>query len=418
MRLKSFAALMAVTLLFAGTGQALAYSETVIHKFCTGECHDGAPPVWTLTRDSSGNLYGATDDGKNGRDQGTIFKLVPSGAHWRPQVLYRFRGLAHVEPRTGVILDVNGNIYSVARDQIFELTPGTSGGEWTLTRLYKFCHHLRCTGLSRPISSLTYVGEASGQPYDGVSALYGTTEQGGAQNSGVIYQLQPNQGTWSLRVLHNFCGGTCSDGMSPAGDIIATQDALYGVTGWGGNVSACGSGLGCGVVYQLSPKRTRGGSAWKQTILHRFCVDSTCSDGFFPFGITLDTSGSIIGTAEAGGTSDEGVIYKLIPHGRNSAYSVLHSFCSACGETIEPSSAPTIDGAGSIFGNANLEPGAVYKFDGSTMTTLHQFCSLPQCRDGEYPVGGLVLDPAGNLFGVTIGGGGNNDSGTVFEIKP
>lgn len=48
-------------------------------------------------------------------------------------------------------------------------------------------------------------------------------------------------------------------------------------------------------------------------------------------------------------------------------------------------------------------------------TVLYSFCSLPHCADGQFPVAGLVMDKAGNLYGVTPEGGEFN-AGVVFEL--
>jgi uncharacterized repeat protein (TIGR03803 family) len=48
-------------------------------------------------------------------------------------------------------------------------------------------------------------------------------------------------------------------------------------------------------------------------------------------------------------------------------------------------------------------------------TVLHSFNS--NTKDGYDPVGGLIFDAAGNLYGTTEGGG-DFDSGTVFELTP
>ena len=48
-------------------------------------------------------------------------------------------------------------------------------------------------------------------------------------------------------------------------------------------------------------------------------------------------------------------------------------------------------------------------------TVLHSFPS--QSGDGSLPLGGLVLDKQGNLYGTTASGGANN-AGTVFELTP
>jgi uncharacterized repeat protein (TIGR03803 family) len=45
---------------------------------------------------------------------------------------------------------------------------------------------------------------------------------------------------------------------------------------------------------------------------------------------------------------------------------------------------------------------------------LYSFINPP---DGVYPSGGLIFDAAGNLYGMTQGGGTYNH-GTVFELTP
>jgi uncharacterized repeat protein (TIGR03803 family) len=59
------------------------------------------------------------------------------------------------------------------------------------------------------------------------------------------------------------------------------------------------------------------------------------------------------------------------------------------------------------------------------LTTLHSFCSLPDCADGQAPVGQLVQATNGNFYGTTLAGGAAGSSctsvigcGTVFEITP
>lgn len=57
-----------------------------------------------------------------------------------------------------------------------------------------------------------------------------------------------------------------------------------------------------------------------------------------------------------------------------------------------------------------------------TLTTLYNFCSLPNCADGEVPRTPLIQARNGNLYGVTSGGGGSTNCysgcGTVFELSP
>lgn len=113
------------------------------------------------------------------------------------------------------------------------------------------------------------------------------------------------------------------------------------------------------------------------------------------------------------------------------SFRVLHRFCSACDEGDSPAEL-IIDTAGNLFGVAiqggdiNDCPltqegcGTVFELSPSgsrwTYRVLHTFCSLADCVDGGAPVGSLVIDENGNLYGVTSGAG-NGGAGTVYELK-
>jgi len=83
---------------------------------------------------------------------------------------------------------------------------------------------------------------------------------------------------------------------------------------------------------------------------------------------------------------------------------------------------------GNLYGvtntGGNSNGGIFFKITpNGTLTTLYNFCSLPNCADGEYPVGGaLALGTDGNFYGTTDRGGTvvNNGCplgcGTVFKI--
>ena len=51
----------------------------------------------------------------------------------------------------------------------------------------------------------------------------------------------------------------------------------------------------------------------------------------------------------------------------------------------------------------------------TTFHTLYDFGSTS--TDGSEPLGGLVMDSAGNLYGTTFGGG-DNSYGSVFQLSP
>lgn len=62
--------------------------------------------------------------------------------------------------------------------------------------------------------------------------------------------------------------------------------------------------------------------------------------------------------------------------------------------------------------------GGIYKISPpGVITTLHTFCSLSNCEDGELPYAGLTLATDGNFYGTTSRGGANGN-GTIFRITP
>jgi len=90
---------------------------TQLHAFTPGADSQAPVPVGALTRDTQGNLYGATAFG--GRyNFGSIFKLTASGIEG---ILHSFDPSAGdgYEPNTGVTIDSEGNLYG---------TTGLGGG--------------------------------------------------------------------------------------------------------------------------------------------------------------------------------------------------------------------------------------------------------------------------------------------------
>jgi uncharacterized repeat protein (TIGR03803 family) len=101
---------------------------------------------------------------------------------------------------------------------------------------------------------------------------------------------------------------------------------------------------------------------------------------------------------------------------------VLRSFDGTDGKII--SGNVILDAAGNLYGTAELggtyNCGTVFELTpeaGGSWT--HKLLHIFNCTDGSAPVGGLILDAAGNLYGTTyFGGNGTFGQGTVFEITP
>lgn len=292
------------------------WKEGVLHKFTYGA--DGAFPSGDLTMDAAGNLYGTTQIGGNltactsgfGNGCGVAFKLTHTASGWRYFVLRQFQGNNGKFPNGGLVMDAAGN-------------------------------------------------------------LYGTTQAGGSNAQGVVFELTPTaSGQWNEKVLLNFT----TEGTPTVGLVIDASGNLYGTTGYfGGGCPQHGS---CGTVFELSPS----GSTWTETILHTFAGENT-GDGAYPRYLTL-AGGNIYGTTGFGGGSQTdtcvlnggcGVVFELTPSSGGWNESVLNSF------------------------NAGT--------------------------DGWNPSSGVAVDASGNIFGTTWIGGTTTSScpsgcGTVFEIKP
>lgn len=280
-----------------GSGRA----ETVLYTFTGGA--DGASPHGGLVADAVGNLYGTTyggglSGGCNGYGCGVVFKV---GAAGNETVIYTFAGPPDgAFPIGALILDSAGNVYGTTTaggvsggcfgygcGVVFQVSP--SGTE---TVLFTFTG-----GLDGGFPGGDLVRDADGN-------LYGTTVYGGGTpcsdglGCGVVFKLDPQA---NETVLHSFSGG--SDGAFANAGL--TRDAggnLYGTTIEGGDLS-CGSGLGCGTVFKLSP-------TGNETVLHNFTGGA---DGALPQGGLVSYRGYLYGTTTSGGTYGLGVAFRLKP---------------------------------------------------------------------------------------------------------
>ena len=164
-----------------------------------------------------------------------------------------------------------------------------------------------------------------------------------------------------------------------------------------------GGTSGQGVVYKLSK------SGFK--VLHSFAGGTT--DGCFPWGsVAMDKGGNLYGTATGCGSSNDGVVWKLSKTGKQT---VLHSFAGSDGNL--PEAGVVMDAKGNLYGDTSgggaNGRGTVYELKKGKVTLLHSFTG----SDGQTPVGGVILDAKGNLYG-TAEGGGTGSNGTVWSLTP
>jgi uncharacterized repeat protein (TIGR03803 family) len=242
---------------------------------------------------------------------------------------------------------------------------------------------------------------------DSQGNLYGTT-YGDRVHFGTVYQLAPNSdGTWTRSLLYTFMGG--ADGRNPVEGLV--RDAagnLYGTTPIDG-------ASGQGTVFEVSP--ASGG--WTEKILYSF---TGADDGAIPYStLSMDAAGNLYGTTSQGGSTGNGVVYKLTPGSNGWTESVLYAFNGA-NDGSWPNGPLTFDQYGNLYGTTTQAGadgwGTVYKLtptqNGWQASVLYSFTGA---EDGSDPESGVLRDRNGVLYGTT-NGGGTGEAGTVFQLRP
>jgi uncharacterized repeat protein (TIGR03803 family) len=134
------------------------------------------------------------------------------------------------------------------------------------------------------------------------------------------------------------------------------------------------------------------------------------SDGSNPeSGLTLATDGNFYGTTLSGGTSNNGVLFKITPSG---VYTVLHEFAGGT-DGAAPYAPPIEASDDSLYGTTSGTSGAstVYKYSQGIISTIYSFDQA----HGQSVIGALVQASDGNLYGTAEFGGANN-CGTIFKV--
>ena len=298
-------------------------------------------------------------------------------------VLTSFTGLDGDEPHASLVQGTDGNFYGTTNyggpnamgGTIFNISPGGA-----LTTLYAFCDQYLCTDGEHSFGGVI-------QASDGI--FYGTTQGGGINNDGTVFQLTP-EGTFTT--LYSFAG---EDGKVPTAPLIqAANGDLYGTTAGGGRD-------GAGTIFKIT-------LAGKLTRLHSFHG----VDGANPVGALVQTSdGNFYGTTSGGA----GTIFEITPANR---LTTLHSFSGSDGYSPVAGLVQAVNGnfyGTTSSGGANGD-GTVFEITpAGTLTVLHNFEG--NGVDGANPGAALVQATDRNFYGTTTNGG-DADAGTIFTITP
>jgi uncharacterized repeat protein (TIGR03803 family) len=296
------------------------------------------------------------------------------------KVLYKFQNNG-IDPQypswTGLFAqDRDGNLYSTSQ------SGGANG--------YGAVFQLTPAGKMKVLYSFAFKDGAhpgSGLTLGTDGSLYGTGSDSGY---GTVFKITTSG---AFKVLHSFNGGT--EGSLPqAPPIEGTDGNFYGTTAYGK-----GGHSGSGMVYKMTPRG-------KLTSLYQF--DFT--HGGNPIGLIQGTDGNFYGTARVGGTNKAGVVFKITSRGK---LTVLYNFDGTHGQEPIGPIIQASDGNfyGTTYKGGTDNIGVVYKMTpAGALTVLHNF----NVRDA-YPTAGLVQATDGKFYGAASRGTATGH-GQLFQI--
>ena len=267
-------------------------SLTMLYSFDGAQ---GETPYGGLTLGTDGNFYGTTYYGGTS-NAGTVFKVTPSGSL---TVLYSFtNGNDGAYPLAPPTQGTDGNFYGTTS----QFNDGGPGSLYKITPSGKFktLYHFDVTHGSDPFAPLALGTDGN---------FYGTTNIGGSDGFGEVFKVTPSG---KLTVLYNFDN---THGSYPVGPLVQGSDgSFYGTASSGGGANG-------GVVFKITV-------TGKYTVLRNI---NKSTDGFQPYaGLVQATDGNFYGANSAGGTGNDGAIFKISP---TNAYKVLYDFDGTEGST-------------------------------------------------------------------------------------
>lgn len=335
-----------------------------------------------LALGSDGAFYGTTQAG-GANDLGTVFRVTTLGAL---TTLAHFTGTAGMRKGStpiGTLAASGGTLYGVTQ----------TGGDNDLGTIFKitqagaFTHLARFTG-EQGIRRGSF--PAAGLCLHPNGILYGTTESGGAEDLGTVFQVTTNGAFATVLVFKD------DNGAEPAGVLLAGQNgALFGTTTSGGD----GGG---GTVFRITP----GG-------VHQVLASFDGANGAAPrAGLALSPAGTAFGTTSAGGIGGDGTCFMIDASG---TLTTLSHFTNVPGWTV--AGGPVFDADGAMLvpmqrGGA-AGGGTLLQVSASGTVSVAAALGGPP---GAEPWGELL--PAGDGFLGLARKGGNSDRGTLYRFQP
>lgn len=370
-----------------GDGAIFSYNpETGVAELVGdfNESASGKSPQGKLLSNGGMNFYGVTNEG-GAFGKGTFFSFTVSSLGNFIQVYNHFDGSNDGSyPVGSLVQDSDGIIYGTT----------TSGGMHGYGTLFKHSfnqggfevvHHFDGEGGASPKGGLIY---------NWFYGIVGITSEGGANGNGVIFHYDPCCSSNSVEVLIDLEDTGVSN---PVGGLVEENIShYYGMTSAGGEHQF-------GAIFEFDA------SDPSIEILHSFTTDNEVVG-------TLQMEGDMLfGLSKSGGANGGGFLF---------SYDLDQNVYSE-----ELNFNPLQDGY-SPEGSLELSEGVLYgltKLGGQTNNgTIFSFD--PQNSEfekhvdfgvasGVYPLAGLEESLNGKLYGMSLGGGNNND-GTIYEVNP
>jgi len=406
---RGLAAILLATLVLSlsAARQGSASTYTTLYSFCQSTsapvCSSGSSP-WSRLLQIGKDYYGTTAAGGSSNSvaySGTLFRIGDGGAF---KSLYSFCSRTFCDdggtPGQYLARGPDGDIYGITKNDgghqnagtIFKVSP-----EGRFTLVYRLCSQKNCLDGF----------EATAVVFDKAGNLFATTNGGGQNREGTIFEITA---AGKFRKLHDFCAGAaCGDGVLPGALLLGADGNFYGTTKGGGAHQA-------GTVFKITP-------AGKFTTLYSFCALKTCADGEQPAQALVEgQEGDFYGVTLLGGANVQGTIFRLTPAGK---LTTLYSFCAKayCRDGSAPTGGLTVGPGHTFYGTAasggEFYHGVLFSITASGQYgILHNFCAERGCFDGASPQAAPTLGPDGNLYGTASSGGDKDDVGTVYKMVP
>ncbi|MBS1487991.1 MAG: gliding motility-associated C-terminal domain-containing protein [Bacteroidetes bacterium] len=337
---------------------------------------EGGSPYGSLYSDGT-FLYGMTNKGGIYND-GTVFKIKADGTGF--QRLYDFDGTNSSSGASPYGTFISDGTF------LYGMTNG--GGVNSSGIIFKIKPDGTSFTKLLDFDNTNTGGNPHGSLYSDGTFLYGMTPYGGINSAGTIVKIKPDGSGYTK--LFDF--SSSSGGYNPNGSLISDGTFLYGTTYYGGT-------NGYGTYFKIKPD----GSGYA-TIID---LDSNTS-GIYPNGDLTSDGTYLYGMQSGGGVNGYGTIVKVKPDG--TGFAKLLDFNNYIG--ANPYGSLVLNGT-YLYGmcqNGGLNSlGTTFriKTDGTG------FSKMLDLSDGSYPQGSLISDGS-FLYGMTANGGANG-YGTLFK---